>query len=153
MSKKHKKICGILNYFDHSLILISTITGYVSISAFASLVGIPIEIRSSATGLKMYKSIIKKKKKKYDKIVLLAKSKLNSIEVLISEALIDSNINHNEFILINNVLNEFKWYERTAGVPSSKWSGGARFLKKGIVISMELWIIRAFSFSQQCKCK
>ena len=107
MSKKHKKICGILNYFDHSLILISTITGYVSISAFASLVGIPIEIRSSATGLKMYKSIIKKKKK-YDKIVLLAKSKLNSIEVLISEALIDSNINHNEFILINNVLNEFK---------------------------------------------
>ena len=111
MSKKHKKICGILNYFDHSLILISTITGYVSISAFASLVGIPIEIRSSATGLKMYKSIIKKKKK-YDKIVLLAKSKLNSIEVLISEALIDSNINHNEFILINNVLNEFKWYER-----------------------------------------
>ena len=108
MSKKHKKICGILNYFDHSLILISTITGYVSISAFASLVGIPIEIRSSATGLKMYKSITKKKKKKYDKIVLLAKSKLNSIEVLISEALIDSNINHNEFILINNVLNEFK---------------------------------------------
>ena len=107
MSKKHKKICGILNYFDHSLILISTITGYVSISAFASLVGIPIEIRSSATGLKMYKSIIKKKKKKYDKIVLLAKSKLNSIEVLISEALIDSNINHNEFILINNVLKEF----------------------------------------------
>ena len=38
---------------------------------------------------------------------MLAKSKLNSIEVLISKALIDSNISHDEFVLINNVLNEF----------------------------------------------
>ena len=59
------------------------------------------------TRIKKYKSIIKKKKKKHDKIVLLAKSKLNSIEVLISKALIDSNISHDEFVLINNVLKEF----------------------------------------------
>ena len=52
MSKKHKKVCRVLNYIDHSLIVISTITGYVSLSAFASLVGIPIGITSSATGLK-----------------------------------------------------------------------------------------------------
>ena len=38
--------------------------------------------------------------------MLLAKSKLNSIEVLISKALIDSNNSHNEFVLINNVLKE-----------------------------------------------
>ena len=38
---------------------------------------------------------------------LLAKSKLNSIEVLISKALIDSNISHNEFVLIENVLKEY----------------------------------------------
>ena len=38
---------------------------------------------------------------------MLAKSKLNSIEVLISKALIDSNISHDEFVLINNVLKEF----------------------------------------------
>ena len=38
---------------------------------------------------------------------MLAKSKLNSIEILISKALIDSNINHDEFILINNVLKEY----------------------------------------------
>ena len=56
----------------------------------------------------MYKSIIKKKKKKHDKIVLLAKSKLNSIEVLIIKALIDSNISHDKFALINNVLKEYK---------------------------------------------
>ena len=81
--------------------LISTVSGCVSISPFASLVGIPIGITSPAVGLNIcvitagiekYKSIIKKKKKKYGKIVLLAKSKLNSIEVLISKAMIYSNI-------------------------------------------------------------
>ena len=61
-------------------------TGCISTSAFTSLIGISIGITSSAIGLKIfaitagikkYKSIIKKKKKKHDKIVLLAKSKLN----------------------------------------------------------------------------
>ena len=52
-------------------------------------------------------SIIKKKKNKHDRIVLLAKPKLNSIEVLISRALIDSNISYDQFVLINNVLKEF----------------------------------------------
>ena len=47
MSKKHKKICKVLNYIDHSLIVISTITGYVSVSVFRSLVGIPKGIASS----------------------------------------------------------------------------------------------------------
>ena len=96
-----------MNYIDYLLIVISTITGCVSVSAFASLVGIPIEITSSTirlkicvitTGIKNYKSIIKKTKKKHDKIVVLAKSKLNSIEVLISKALIDSAIRHDEFV-------------------------------------------------------
>ena len=114
MSKKHKKVCIVLNYIDHLLIVISTITGCVSISAFSSLVGVPIAITSSPIGLKIcvktagikkYKSIIKKKKKD-DKIVLLTKSKLNSIEVLISKTLIDSNISHDELVLINNVLKE-----------------------------------------------
>ena len=115
MSKKHKKVCTTLNYIEHFLILGSTIAGCVFISAFASLVGIPIGITSSAIGLnicavtaaiKKYKSMIKKKKKKHDKIVFLAKSKLNSIEVLISKALNDSNISHDGFVLINNVLKE-----------------------------------------------
>ena len=80
------------------------------------MLGIPIGITNSAIGLKIcaiaagikkYKSIIKKKKKKHDKIVFLAKSKVNSVEVLISKALIDSNISHDEFVLINNVLKEY----------------------------------------------
>ena len=46
-------------------------------------------------------------KKNHYEIVLLLKSKLISIEVLISKALIDSNISLNEFLLVNNVLNKF----------------------------------------------
>ena len=53
MSKKHENVCRVLNYIDHLLIAICTITGCVSISAFASLVGIPIGITSSAIGLKV----------------------------------------------------------------------------------------------------
>ena len=91
ISEKQRKGCTTLNYIEKFLVLASTITRCVSVSAFASLSGVPTEITSSAVGLKIcaitagiktYKSIIKKKKKKHDKI---AKSKLNSIEVLISE--------------------------------------------------------------------
>ena len=111
-----KKACTTLNYIESFLILASTITGCISISTFASLFRIPMGITSSLIGLKIcaiaagtkkYKSIIKEKKKKHDKIVLLAKSKLNSIEVLLSKALMDSNISHDEFVLMNNVLTEW----------------------------------------------
>ena len=53
------------------------------------------------------KSIIKKKKRKHDKVVLLAKSKSNSIEVLISKASVDSVISHDKFVLMNNMLKEY----------------------------------------------
>ena len=116
MSRKHQKICTTLNYTGYFLILASTVTGCISISAFVSLLGILIGITSSAIGFKIceiaaaikkYKSIIKKKKKKHYKIVLLAKSNLNSIEVLIFKALIDSVISLGELVLINNVLKEY----------------------------------------------
>ena len=102
-----------LNYIECFLSLGSTITGCISISASASLVGIPVGITSSSIWLKIcaifkaikkYKSIYKKKKNKRDKRVLLAKSKLSSLEVLILKALIDSSLSHDEFVLINNVL-------------------------------------------------
>ena len=53
----------------------------------------------------MYKSIMKKRRKEHDKIVLLAKAKLNTIELLIYGALINSYISHDTFVLANNVLN------------------------------------------------
>ena len=88
------------------------------------MLGIPIGITRSAIGIKIcvitagiekYESIIKKKKKKHNKIVLLAKFKLDSIEVLISKALIDSNISHDEFTLINNVLKEYDKMKEEVG--------------------------------------
>ena len=65
MSKKDKNVCTSLNYIQQFLFLASTITGCISISAFATLFRILIGIPSSAIGL----------------LVLLARSKLNSIEV------------------------------------------------------------------------
>ena len=64
-----------------------------------------MKILCVAVGIKEYKSIIKKKK--HDKIVLLAKSKSNSKEVFISKALIDSNMSHDEIVLTNNMLKEY----------------------------------------------
>ena len=120
MSKKHKKVCTTLNYIEHFLILGSTITGYISISVFAFLVGIPIGIIISAIGLKVcaitaaiekYKSIIKKKKQ--NKRAFSAIFKLSSIEILISKALIHSVISHDEFVLINNVLKNITKWKKT----------------------------------------
>ena len=68
---------------------------------------IELKICVITTGIKKRISIIKKKKKKHDKILSLAKSKLNVVEVLISKALIYSSIIHDDFILINNVPKEF----------------------------------------------
>ena len=110
MSKKHKKVCTNLNYIENLLILDSAITECIFISAFASFVGIPIVTTSSpiglkicaiAAGIKKCNSIIKKRKKKHDKIALLSKYNLNTIEVLISKALIDLVITHDKFALIN----------------------------------------------------
>ena len=95
------------------LFLILAATDCISISAFASLVCVLVGISSSAVGLKicaitprikMYKSVIRKKKKKRDRILVLGKDKLNTIEVLI-----DSYISHDQFVSVNNVLR--KYYE------------------------------------------
>ena len=95
MRRKHRKACATLIYIKQFRILASTITECISISAFASLIGNALEMTSSAIGLKIcainagikkYKSIIKKNKNNHDKIILLAKLKLNRIEILISKA-------------------------------------------------------------------
>ena len=80
------------------------------------LVGVPLGIASSATRLKFctitavikkYKSIIKKKIKKHDEMAFSAKTKLNTKEILISKALIDPNISHNQLFPVNGVLKEY----------------------------------------------
>ena len=68
-----QKVCTTLNYIEHFFIFASTVTKCISISVFAFLVGIPIGITNSVTGLKIcviiagikkYKSIIKEKQKR-----------------------------------------------------------------------------------------
>ena len=73
MSKKYKKVCRVLNYIEHLLILVSTVTGCVSIFTFTFLIGISVgmtviglKIGTITVGIKKYKSIIKKTKKKHD---------------------------------------------------------------------------------------
>ena len=116
ISKKHKKTCKYLSYVEHLIILVSAVTDCFSTSAFASLVCVPLGITSSAVGIeicaitagiKKYKSVIKKKKKKHDKIVLFGKDRLNAIEVLISKSSIDSYISHHEIVSVHNVLREY----------------------------------------------
>ena len=116
MSKNINKVSSVLNYTEHFLFSVSVITGCVSISASASLVGIPTGITSSevelkifaiTAGIKNHNSIITKKIYKHDEIVLLEKTKLNNIELLISKALTDSYISHDEFVLVNNVSKEY----------------------------------------------
>ena len=54
MSEKYKKTCKYLNYVEHLLILVSKVAGCVSVSAFVSLVYVPVSITSSAVGLKIF---------------------------------------------------------------------------------------------------
>ena len=90
ISEKHIKVCMALFYFEHFLAFASVVSGYISISASASLISVTVGIASYALGLKVfeitagiknYKSIIKKKRKKHKKIVLLEKIKLSNIKV------------------------------------------------------------------------
>ena len=91
--------------------------GTLSIASYAAVVGIPIGIAGSSltliftigTGIsKSLLKVTKKRKKKHNKIIALAKSKLNTTETLLSSALIDSKISHEEF---SNIINEKNIYE------------------------------------------
>ena len=109
MSKRLSKYIAFFYYFDKSLIVMSVTTGSISIASFATVIGAPVGIVSTSFSLAFSIStgIIKKllkttrnKKKKHNKIVMLARSKLNSIESKISEALINNEIKHEDFTTI-----------------------------------------------------
>ena len=108
-SKKLSKYVAVFDYIDKILIVLSATTGGVSICSFTSVVGAPVGIASASFTLifsltreiiKKLLSITRNKKKKHNKIFVLAKSKLSSIEALVSQALIDMEISHGEFTSI-----------------------------------------------------
>ena len=104
-------------YIDKILIVLSATSSGVCIILSASVVGAPVGIASASFTLifSLTTGIIKKllsitrNKKKHDKILMLAKSKLDSIETLVSQALIDMEISHEEF---NAIIRVKQKYER-----------------------------------------
>ena len=104
MSKKLSKYIAAFAYFDKTWIVLSATNGGISIISFTSDFGVPVGIPSASFSLifSLTTGIIKKllkitrNKKKKHKIVMLAKSKLNSTEKLVSRALIDLEISHDE---------------------------------------------------------
>ena len=111
MSKKISKYISCFGYLDKSLIALSVTSGNVSIASFATVVGIPAGITNASVSLafSLCTGLVKKllkatrnKERKHNKIVMLARSKLSSIESKISEALINNQISHEDFITIIN---------------------------------------------------
>ena len=105
-SKKLSKYVTVFDYIDKILIVLSATSGGVCIISSVSVVRALVAIAGASFALifsltagiiKKLLSITRNKKKKHDKILMLAKSKLNSIEALVSQALIDMEIRHEEF--------------------------------------------------------
>ena len=124
MSKKISKHISFFYHFDKSLIVLSVTSGGVSIASFATVIGAPIGITipslrlafSLCTGL--VKKLLKakrNKKKKHNKTVMLARSKLNSIESKISEALISNQISREDFITIINEERNYRELKKVLG--------------------------------------
>ena len=99
MSKRPSKYIASFEYFDKFLIVLSATSGSIAIPSFATVIGTPVGIASASLSLTFSLStgLIKKllkttrnKKKKHNKIVMLARSKLNSIGSKISEALMNN---------------------------------------------------------------
>ena len=116
MSKSLSKYTASFEYFHKSLIILSLATGSISIASFATVIGAPVGIMSASCSLafsittgfvKIFLKTIRNKKKKHNKVVMLARSKLNSIESKISKALMDNEISHEDF---ETIINEEKKY-------------------------------------------
>ena len=109
MSKRLSKYIASFDYFDKSLITLPVVTGSISIVSFATVIGAPVGMMSArcslafsvTTGIvkKLFKRTRNKKKKL---IVILARSRLNDIKSKVSEALINNEISHEEFMTIIN---------------------------------------------------
>ena len=115
--KKLNKYLVSFDYLDEIFITLSASFGTLSIASYASVVGMPAGITGASLtlvftiGMGISKSLLKltkQRKKKHNKIIVLAKNKLNTIDTLLSSALNDSEISHEEF---TNIINEENIYE------------------------------------------
>ena len=116
-------------YIDKALIVLGAITSGVSIISFTSVAGAPVGTASASFTLifhltteiiNILLNIARNKKKKHDKILVLAKSKLSSIEALVSQALIDLEISHQEFVSIFKEKDKYKKMKKKVKSVSEK---------------------------------
>ena len=115
--KKLNKYLVSFDYLDKIFITLSASFGTLSIASQATVIGKLAGISGASltliftigTGIsKSLLKVTKKRKKKHNKITVLAKSKLNTIDTLLSSALNDSEISHEEF---SNIITEKNIYE------------------------------------------
>ena len=107
MNKRLSKYTASFDYFDKSLIFLPVATGSISIASFTTVIGAPVRMTSASFSLttRLVKNFLKttrNRKEKHNKTVMLARSKLSSIESKISEALINNEISHENFMTIVN---------------------------------------------------
>ena len=116
ISKNLSKYIASLDYFDKPLNVLSILSGSISIASFASVIGVPAGIIGASCSfpfsitsgfVKRFLKTIRNKKKKHNKIVMLARSKLNSMENKIPKALTDNEISHEDF---ETIISEEKKY-------------------------------------------
>ena len=116
MSKNIIKYNTSSDYFDKSLNVLSILSGSISIASFASIIRVPAGIIGASCSftfsitsefVKKFLKTMRDKKKEHNKIVILVRSKLNSIENKISKALMDNEISHEDF---ETIINEEKKY-------------------------------------------
>ena len=155
MKKRHSKDIASFDYFDKSLIVLLVATGIIFMASFTTVIGAPVGIMSASCSLKFsvttgfLKKILKtirNKNKKHNKVVMLFRSKLNSMESKISAALINNAISHEDFMTWR--LNEEKKYrelKKSIRMMNNQWSDVAKIIlieegKKGVNEVMKLLI-------------
>ena len=115
MSKMLNKYIACLEKFDKSLIVLSATSGRFLLHQLQLSIPVGIASASFSLAISMSSGVIKNlvkttqnKKKKHKKIFMVARSKLNSIESKISEALINYEISHEDFLTIINEENNYR---------------------------------------------
>ena len=142
ISKNLSKYIASFEYFNKSLIFLSVVISSISIASFATLIGAPAGIMGASCGLtysittgfmKTFFKTTRNKKKKHNKIVMLARSKLNSIESKISEALINNEISHEDFMTIINEERKYRELKENIRMMNSQRSDAEKvsLIKEG----------------------
>ena len=131
MRKTLNRYIALFDYFNKFLIVLSTTSSSISIALFATIIGAPAVTGSASLNLEFSipTVLVKKlwrttrnKKKKHNKIVMLARSKLNSIESKISSAVVDNEISHKDFTTIINKEKNYRELKKSIRMMKTKRS-------------------------------